>query len=89
MQSRERDFEVPNGYYIKIYDGNRGQLDNYRNWVSGVSVDVYQSLEGFNNIEHVRRIGTFRIPDSRSMQLEEFLKEVRLGIEKVTDPSKR
>ncbi len=93
-----RDFEVPYGYYVKFSDQKNPSLrapkDNYRGEEAFLYVDVYQSLDRDKNqlsIEHVIKVGQFSIPifKNPSMPLNDFLREIRLGIEKVIDPSKR
>lgn len=86
------EFEVPRNYYIDIHGGPYMFFRHLRSNEEGkCHIEVYQSLnrnQGGPSTEHLLKVGNFVIRDAQYMRVNDFLRKVRQGIEKIIDSKK-
>ena len=87
------EFEVPFNYYINIDAGPSMTYGHLKNSKYGVCyIEVYKSLDkghGSPPVEHLIKVGNFLIKNTPDMKVNDFLREIRLGIEKIIDAEGR
>lgn len=95
----ENEYKIPNGYYIAIKSRTAGSMDS--NFTQSTidsengfcNVYVFRTLDPKHfteagRLEHMISIGNFNIHGTKKMTTEEFLREVRKGIDELINMGK-
>lgn len=80
------ELEIPNGYYIDMNGGSSRSFGRFkRDQYGKCTITVYKGLDACQNapIQHLQRVGHFVINEVQDMQADDFLRNIKEGIEKV------
>jgi len=85
--SEEKSICLPGGCYIEIVSApNPDSQKYYCNSFGDSIINLYRSLDwhkGSPSVEHVAKMGSFRIGCLKEKTAEQFFQEVREGIDKL------